>query len=170
MQADEDMTTHTNSRAPRWRRIAAAALLAGLAPWASAGLFDRASDTFLPADQAFVPQAVATEDAIVVSWQIADGYYLYRHALSFAPAPGSALRLGNAEIPPGAVHRDEFFGEVETYRQRLTVTVPVDHWPQAGPVRIVVSYQGCADAGLCYPPQRQTVTTIGGAATPSGHR
>ncbi|MGN8158546.1 protein-disulfide reductase DsbD, partial [Salinisphaera sp. SWV1] len=132
--------------------LVAAILLTGLATHTA-----RADNSPLPAAQAFSPQLTQPgPHRLVVSWRIADGYYLYRHALAFHLADGGDARLGTPQIPPGNRHRDPYFGAVETYRHRLQVSIPVMGTPPGG-ARLVVKYQGCADAGLCYPPQQNTL-------------
>lgn len=127
----------------------------------AAGLLDREPD-FLPVDEAFQPTVeTGAEGELTVIWTIAEGYYLYRHALDFSLIGGDA-RLGTPVIPPGERHEDEFFGEVETYRELLVVTLPVSG--DAGGLKLNVSYQGCADAGLCYPPQTRTFPLAGETA------
>ena len=114
-------------------------------------------DDLLPVEEAFALSAEADGEEIRLSWRIADGYYLYRHAFRFeSVAPG--LVLGEAVIPPGEQTVDEFFGETETYRDRVTVRLPIAEHPGAGRVEIQVRSQGCADLGVCYPPHRQTVS------------
>ncbi len=122
---------------------------------AQAGLFDgNPPGDFLPVEEAFSPGVLVDDDAINLRWEIADGYYLYKHALKFELPGKSGATLGTPQIPDGAKHVDEFFGEVETYRNQLTVTLPFSGGP---PSKIKVVYQGCADAGLCYPPQTKTL-------------
>lgn len=130
---------------------------------AQAGLLGGGENRFLPVDQAFAPQASLADGTVTVRWLIADDYYLYRHALDFQPVGGASL--GTPIIPDGAIHDDEFFGQVETYRHQLTVRIPVTS--DAPPTAITIHYQGCADAGLCYPPQTRTLTlasATGGAS------
>jgi len=114
-------------------------------------------DQFLPVDQAFVFSALADGgDRVLLDWQIAPGYYLYRHRLSVKTAtPG--FTLGDAALPDGHKKTDEFFGDVEVYYDVLTATVPVARAGDAASFELQVSYQGCADAGLCYPPVTKTV-------------
>ncbi|HKL50136.1 MAG TPA: protein-disulfide reductase DsbD domain-containing protein [Wenzhouxiangellaceae bacterium] len=112
-------------------------------------------DDLLPVDQAFAMSTDVGDDGshVRIEWEIADGYYLYRHAFKFeATAAGAAL--GEPEIPPGNAYSDEFFGDVEIYRGRASATIPVERRPAAGPLAVRVAYQGCADLGVCYPPQR----------------
>lgn len=107
-----------------------------------------------PVDQVFGLSARATApDRIELRWTIAKGFYLYRHQLKVR-ADGN---FGSPvlHIPAGAKHRDEFFGDVETYRESLTV--PVTGVPRGASTVLTVRYQGCADAGLCYPPTTKTL-------------
>ncbi len=116
-------------------------------------------DEFLPVDAAFVLQAPRQEGATLeVSWGIAPGYYMYRHALRFRLPEASGIDLGPAQIPQGEKKHDEYFGEIEAYRRQLNVQLPLlakDGLPSA--LKLEVRYQGCADKGLCYPPQTRVV-------------
>jgi thioredoxin:protein disulfide reductase len=114
-------------------------------------------DQFLPVDQAFVFSARADGgERIALDWQVAPGYYLYRHRVSAKTAtPGFAL--GAIAMPDGKKKTDEFFGDVEVYYDALAATVPVTRPAGGSSFEIAVSYQGCADAGLCYPPVTKTV-------------
>jgi thiol:disulfide interchange protein DsbD len=131
--------------------------LAGVA--AAQGLLGPVSneDQFLPVDQAFIFSAVPDgADRVLIDWQIAPGYYLYRHRLTLkTPTPG--FTLGELSLPDGKKKTDEFFGDVEVYYDALTATAPVTRPEGASSFELVVSYQGCADAGLCYPPVTKTV-------------
>ena len=114
-------------------------------------------DQFLPVDQAFVFTAMADgADRVRLDWQVAPGYYLYRHRTSArTQTPGFAL--GEIAMPAGKKKTDEFFGDVEVYYGILTATVPVTRPEGASSFEIQVTYQGCADAGLCYPPVTKSV-------------
>ncbi len=100
-----------------------------------------------------------------MTFAIAPGYYLYREQFKFA---ANGATLGTPAIPPGKVKFDETFQKnVETYRDAITIVVPVE---QAGAeFRLVVTSQGCADAGLCYPPMQSAAAIalagFGGAGT-----
>ncbi|UMX80005.1 hypothetical protein MJ575_02840 [Klebsiella pneumoniae] len=83
-----------------------------------------------------------------LSWQIKDGYYLYRQQFTFSAAGATIDETGAAG---GEWHEDEFYGKSEIFRQRLP-TVPGDV-KEAGQVVTTVIGQGCADAGFCYPPE-----------------
>jgi thiol:disulfide interchange protein DsbD len=114
-------------------------------------------DQFLPVDQAFVFSATADGgEQAQLDWQIAPGYYLYRHRLSVKTAT-AGFALGEIAMPSGKKKTDEFFGDVEVYYDMLSATVPVTRPADASTFEIAVSYQGCADAGLCYPPVSRTV-------------
>lgn len=112
---------------------------------------------FLSVDEAFVLSARWTDDGqLVVRWDMPDGYYLYRHAFS---VEGDDVGLGQVVIPAGEPKVDEYFGDSEVYYGRVELTVPIDAAaePIFGRSRIQVAYQGCADYGLCYPPQRRSI-------------
>lgn len=110
-----------------------------------------------PVDSVFVLSAKATSrDHIEVRWTIADGYYLYRHRTSVKAAAG--FDDGNLTLPAGAKHHDEFFGDVETYRKQLLGSFTGTPLADVSAVKLTVKYQGCADAGVCYPPQTRTLT------------
>jgi len=140
-------------------RLLAALLGLGLAGTVLAqGLLGPVSneDQFLPVDQAFILNAVPDGgDQVLLDWQVAPGYYLYRHRVSVKTAtPG--FTLGEIAMPDGKKKTDEFFGDVEVYYDVLTATLPVTRPEGTSTFELAVSYQGCADAGLCYPPVTKT--------------
>ncbi|HUH89276.1 MAG TPA: protein-disulfide reductase DsbD [Lysobacter sp.] len=146
----------------RWL-AAGLGLLAALALPASAAINP---DDLLPVDQAFALDARAGGDgAIAIHWKIADGYYLYRHRTSARTDAG--FEAGALQLPKGEAYEDEFFGKVETYRKSLTARLPGQ--AHAASTTLTVKYQGCADAGICYPPQTRklTVALPASAATPT---
>ncbi|MGH8129608.1 MAG: protein-disulfide reductase DsbD [Steroidobacteraceae bacterium] len=144
------------------KKLAAVFSLFGLAITTAAlaqGLLGPSSnqDQFLPVDEAFVFSATADGgEQVLLDWQVAPGYYLYRHRLS-AKTSTAGFALGEVATPPGKKKTDEFFGDVEVYYDALSATVPVERPADAAVFEIAVSYQGCADAGLCYPPVTKTV-------------
>ena len=96
------------------------------------------------------------EKSVEVRFVIASGYYLYREKMKFSVEP--AVLASTPPLPPGAPKDDPFFGAVETYRDQFAVRLPL---AGAGPglkVTVKVESQGCAEAGVCYPPQVQSVT------------
>lgn len=120
---------------------------------------------FLPPDEAYQFSAWAKGDGTVtLNWVIAEDYYLYRQQTRVSTdTPG--FTLGEPRFPQGEMHTDEFFGTQEVYRGVLDVVVPVT--AGSGELQLRVRYQGCADAGLCYPPQIKTVTVaVDGPAAP----
>lgn len=115
---------------------------------------------FLEPDQAFVlsTEATAAGDAVIVRWEIADGYYLYRDKFTFASGD-DGMRLGAPELPPGKVKEDPYFGKMEIYTGSVAARVPLDRGdPAAGPLSLTAGYQGCADGGICYPPLSRDLT------------
>jgi thiol:disulfide interchange protein DsbD len=133
-------------------------LLAGLCIVLASGaaVAQISAEDLLPVEEAFALTATASDDHVRLSWKIAEGYYLYRHAFEFEAVDADAS-LGEPSIPAGETLVDEFFGETETYRDSVLVSVPVDSLPHDGELAIRVAYQGCADLGVCYPPHRQTL-------------
>ncbi len=106
-------------------------------------------------------------DMIEVRYQIADGYYLYHQKFKFAIEPKD-VSLGAPQIPPGKVKQDDFFGKVETHRGLLIIKLPVQRSGSgAQAVTLQATSQGCADAGVCYPPFTQTAKLTLPAAAPA---
>lgn len=139
---------HQSMPFPKALRLLALAplLLPGLAQAATPS----APQDFLEPDQAFVLRvALDGPGTLAVSWQIAPGYKLYQHALSVESAAGAVAAL---QLPPAKVAFDASLGrQVSTYRDAVTGRVALP--PAAMPLEVDVGYQGCADGGLCYPPQ-----------------
>ncbi|MBS0214320.1 MAG: protein-disulfide reductase DsbD [Proteobacteria bacterium] len=118
-----------------------------------------------PVDSVFIPKVSApSRDRIEVTWTIAKGYYLYRHRMDVQPLGG--FEAGAVQLPDGAKHHDEFFGDVQTYRDSVTAVLPGKAKGDA--VSLRVKYQGCADAGVCYPPQTRTLSVVLPAANDGG--
>ena len=135
-----------------------------------AGLFDAPGrSNFIPADQAFVFDFQQNQHDLSLTWQVKEGYYLYRKQVSITPTKAN---VGALQMPAGVWHEDEFYGKSEIYRQRLSVPVTVNHADKGA--TLTVTYQGCADAGFCYPPETKVVplSEVKGAASPlpSGER
>ena len=113
-----------------------------------------AGPVFLEVDKAFKMSSLISEQDVIVRWQIAPEYYLYKHQLLFTVKTDTDdARTIVVSLPNGKHKHDEYFGDVETYYGELEVNVPVS----SGNFEINVQYQGCADAGLCYPPQKRTI-------------
>ncbi|MGD8567700.1 MAG: protein-disulfide reductase DsbD [Gammaproteobacteria bacterium] len=115
-------------------------------------------DEPLPPEQAFVLSTeVLGADMIRAKWHIVDGYYLYRDKFKFeSNTPG--ITTDQAVFPKGKIKEDEFFGKVETYRGDITVDIPLNRTVATQTLDLKVTSQGCADIGICYPPQKQQVS------------
>ncbi len=165
--------------------VACALLCAGFS--ASAGAADSPAalpfgtnqDQFLPVDQAFRFDAIASgPDRVQLTWQIAQGYYLYRSRLKFALDDKAAnpppVQIGAPQLPKGDEKQDEYFGKQEVYHLQLEATLPIARAAGGAlELPLKVTYQGCADAGLCYPPETKRIlvslpAASGAAALPTG--
>ena len=124
-------------------------LLTGLSQaYASDNPFEQKAD-FLPANKAFVFTSEPLPSGETrLHWQITDQYYLYKKRFKFDGLNAAQTPV----LPQGQEHSDEFFGATQVYRDSLELLIPAGANGQ-----VKVSWQGCADAGLCYPPQSQTV-------------
>jgi thiol:disulfide interchange protein DsbD len=117
-----------------------------------------ADDDFLPPEQAFKFSArMLDPQTVQVSYAIAGGYYMYRERFKFS---ANGATLGEPQIPPGKVKFDETFNkDVETYHNSVSIRIPVRG---EGPFTLNVTGQGCADKGLCYPPQDASIRLVAG--------
>jgi thiol:disulfide interchange protein DsbD len=131
----------------------------------------KSGDEFLSPDQAFQFQASPDGPGrITLSWVITKGYYLYRDRIKVA-SDSPQVSVGTPQFPEGVVKNDEYFGKQVIYHDSLVVPVPVSRSGPAGPdLKLKVTYQGCAEAGLCYPPQTRDVSLRlpGGTAAGDG--
>ena len=121
----------------------------------------RAQDFLDPAVAFKFSARMDGERTAVVTYDIAPGYYMYRERFAFN---ARGAKLGAPQIPAGKVKFDETFGkDVETYHGSVTIRIPVEG---SGPFTLNATSQGCADAGLCYPPQEHSaqLAAAGGAA------
>lgn len=153
--------------APLLRLLRTAALPTLLLGAASAQAIE--PDDLLPVDEAFALSAEATSrNAVEVRFAIAEGYYLYRHRTA-VEVLDAGFKANPLQLPDGKKHTDEFFGEVETYRDALVATLTGAAADETTTLRLRVKYQGCADLGICYPPQSREVTVaLPAGATASG--
>lgn len=101
---------------------------------------------FLPVEQAFRVDFAQQGNQLKLSWQIADGYYLYKDKFKIA---GVAVNFSHPQYPAGMPHQDDYFGQTEVYRHQLVFTVPLANIE--ADAKLKIRYQGCAEAGLCYP-------------------
>ncbi len=144
---------------PLWRRLLPCLILLGLA-------LPVAAQEFLDPLVAFKPEARVLDDKTVeVRYSIAKGYYLYQDKFRFA-AEGATL--GTPVFPAGKQKHDDNFGDVEVYYKSVAIRLPLSA-NQSGPITLKVTAQGCADAGVCYPPQEQklSVTLPAPGSTPA---
>ncbi|QVM90816.1 protein-disulfide reductase DsbD [Pseudomonas entomophila] len=129
-------------------------------PSATLGAASNNAD-FLPVHEAFKLSLVqADAHSIKLRFVATDGYYLYRHRFQFRTEPAD-IKLGTPDIPRGEAKHDEFFGDVEVYHGVLDIEVPRND-PRA--FTLLVGYQGCADKGLCYPPETARLSIDGDGA------
>jgi thiol:disulfide interchange protein DsbD len=112
----------------------------------------------LPQEQAFKVTAQATEGGQVqVSWGIAEGYYLYRNKMAFV-SKTDGITIKHTDLPPGKIKSDKFFGNVAIYRDQLDSVLSLARPKTAQMLSLLVKHQGCADLGICYPPQSTLLT------------
>ncbi|MDE4019518.1 protein-disulfide reductase DsbD [Glaesserella parasuis] len=116
---------------------------------ATASLFS-SQPKFLPGDQAFAFSSQQQADQLQLAWQIADGYYLYKKEIAIS---SNNAKLGEPKFPTAERYQDEFFGEVEIYRNQLTIPVALEANATG---QVLVRYQGCTK-GFCYPPEEVTL-------------
>jgi thioredoxin:protein disulfide reductase len=138
-------------------------------PVVAGGLLDRLDQlsagtrpqrVFLPPDEAFVLTHEQRDGALTLRWEIADRYYLYRDKMQFTPLdPG--LTVGTPSLPPSEAKDDAEFGMVEIYRGAPSITLPISG---AGEHRLRVTYQGCAEDGICYPPIKKELLLTSNAS------
>jgi thiol:disulfide interchange protein DsbD len=121
----------------------------------------RAEDFLDPAVAFKFSARMEGQDTAVVTYTIADGYYMYRERFKFAAA---GAKLGEPQIPPGKVKYDQTFEkDVETYHGSVTIRIPV---ASGAAFTLNATSQGCADAGLCYPPQEHSARLTAGGGMP----
>jgi thiol:disulfide interchange protein DsbD len=126
------------------RALAVALLLGASSP--------AAAQDVLPPQQAFPYTASATDEHVVLRFDMPDGYYLYRDRFGFRSATPD-VTIASAGFPAGEMHTDEFFGEQVIYRHDFEILVPYQRASDVRQMELALKLQGCADVGLCYPPQ-----------------
>ncbi len=108
----------------------------------------------LPVEEAFGPElSDVSADELQISFDIADGYYLYQKKMSFA-SDDPGIVLGEPVFAEPLIHEDDYFGKSNVYRGTTTMTVPLSNASAINDFVVTVGYQGCADMGLCYPPTK----------------
>lgn len=98
-------------------------------------------------DEAFQLTVIEEKDKVALLWRVEPGYYLYKHRIQVT----GSERIGALSLPVGVPKFDEYFGDVEIYDQNLEAAVEMSPGTEA---QITISYQGCADQGICYPPRK----------------
>ncbi len=130
-------------------------------------------DTFLPPDQAFI-LSTEVEDAYTLTarWDIADGYYLYRDKIAFELIDADGISIIPNELPRGKEKHDEAFGLMEVFYHEIEARLPLERGnTEARDITLKIKYQGCAEAGFCYPPMKQEVVlSLPEATSPAPER
>jgi thiol:disulfide interchange protein DsbD len=141
------------------------------ASWSALALTE---DDLLEPDKAFRISVRAIEpDMVEIRYRIANGYYLYRDKFKFA-TDTVGVKLGSPQFPKGLVHDDKFFGKMETYRNDLSIRLPVEAGTGIERFSLKALSQGCADVGVCYVPHEQkaevslAAMSLPGGAQPPG--
>ena len=136
--------------------------LKSLVGMSSATKDDAGIATFLPVDKAFTFTVDAIDaTTVAVRWRITDGYYLYRDKFTFVLAGAPAASVTSVHTPRGEFKVDELFGRTEVYHGNIETVIKVKRDASLdGPVRLKMRYQGCAEAGYCYPPQSRVVDVL----------
>ncbi|MCZ6470871.1 MAG: protein-disulfide reductase DsbD N-terminal domain-containing protein, partial [Gammaproteobacteria bacterium] len=122
------------------------------------------SDELLPPEQAFSLVARMDGNDLIAEYDIAPGYYMYRKRFEFSIESADA-HFDSPIMPRGKIINDEFFGDMEVYRGKIEIILPI-LFDTAGPLdlRVKTTGQGCADIGVCYPPLRQQLSLDTGSS------
>lgn len=145
-------------RAPDRRLRLGATVLALVAFQAHGQALAPSTPKLLPPEQAFRLSARALDPATIEArFDVADGYYLYRDKMHFTLEPVAA---GPITLPPGQPKHDAFFGDVDTYREAVVVRVPLAKPAPGQALTLHADSQGCADVGVCYPPNPQQLKLV----------
>lgn len=111
----------------------------------------------LPADKAFAFSAYLDQNnQLILQWDIAPGYYLYRNQLKFTPTPLNYVHIGNIKLPEGRLKRDMLHGNYQAYMGSLKIPVAVIK-ARKGVLNLTIDYQGCSSAGFCYTPIKKSL-------------
>jgi len=141
-----------------WIRLFAVVVSLLAAPAFAQLRLGASADELLEPEKAFQFSARALDaKAIEVNFAIADGYYMYRDKFRFTVDGPPGVTLGAPEMPTGIRKKDEFFGEIETYRKQVSIRIPVEAGA-ARTLQLAVRSQGCADLGVCYVPMDSKAT------------
>jgi thiol:disulfide interchange protein len=118
-----------------------------------------APEQLLQPEEAFQFEArLENTEKLLLTWDIADGYYLYRQKFKFV-ALSPDIKTGDPVFPTGRTKNDQFFGNVEIYHDHVEVELPIQRQDaKPATLRLEVTFQGCADAGLCYMPIQKVIS------------
>ncbi|MEC5342737.1 protein-disulfide reductase DsbD [Brenneria populi] len=125
---------------------------AASSPFGQSGIGNSPGTAFLSVDRAFAFDFQQRNDQLTINWEIEPGYYLYRQQIKLE---GSNVLLGDVSLPEGISHRDDYFGQVFIFKRHAALTVPLRQASENATVK--VTYQGCAEAGFCYPPETRVI-------------
>jgi thiol:disulfide interchange protein DsbD len=127
-------------------------------PGSGRGLLSAPTQSFLAVDEAFRWYTSLPQPGVIgVHWQIVSGHYLYKDKFVFLMRTHAGEQALTAEFPLASAHEDEFFGAVDVYFSDMSVLLRLPQGLTAGPITLIIEYQGCAEAGLCYTPQRREI-------------
>jgi len=123
------------------------------------GVAGEVTEELLEPEKAFPLKAwVKDPNTLIARWKIADGYFMYRNKFAFQ-SDSTEFTLGEPNTPDGKIKHDEFFGDVEIYRNQVSIEIPISHSAIEGDsFELKTTSQGCADIGVCYPPLTQVAT------------
>lgn len=124
-------------------------------------------DDFLHVDEAFILSSTLQDDGLSWRWDMPDGYYLYRHQFAMQAREVDSFRLGELVMAAGKHKFDEYFGDVEVYYHSAQAQVAIQRTGDASG-QVAITYQGCADAGLCYAPETKWFEYDGFSLLPVG--
>jgi thioredoxin:protein disulfide reductase len=163
-----------NSVPTRHARLCFAAVLmiASTPLWAEKGFslfkpqgIDPSQSEFLDVDQAFAFTSSIDPTGIKLNWHVAEGHYLYLNRFEIKVVEAGVVLDEPKFSAQGTEKDDAYFGLVTVFDAPVTIDVPVRHAGNHAEVTVQVTYQGCADAGLCYPPQTRTALYIPPSST-----
>jgi len=129
---------------------------------------DAGDDDFLEPDVAFRAEvSAASPGELLIRWDIAEGYYLYRDKLAVVLLESDGVSAGQPAIPEGEIKHDEYFGDVQVFHNEVEARLPLLRADgEAREITLQLGYQGCAEAGICYPPIKKRVSLQLAAYTP----
>ena len=108
---------------------------------------------FLPVEEAFVFSAKADNGQLLkATWEIAEGYHLYKDKFKFSVTPDN-YKIVNVKYPKAEMFDDKFLGQLESYKDSVEISIEITGEPNTSNIQLTSVYQGCADVGLCYPPE-----------------